>query len=131
MSNLLSTADGELAALATYRAAVRLALQQLAGTPGTAAARHTLVLGMSTAESYLGAAAKHELMGTACLCGHRWGDEQTARRHVEVMSLPNVSSGECDCSGERTAIPVFEGRCTGCGALLYEDGRRNRREVVS
>lgn len=43
----------------------------------------------------------------------------------------NSTSGECDCPGDRDEIPTFEGRCTGCGANLYEDRRRYRIEVAS
>lgn len=68
----------------------------------------------------------------ACACGRTWErfggpDEHSARRHALVMSLPNSNSGECDCGGDRSAIPVFEGRCTGCGAVLHEAALANRK----
>lgn len=71
-----------------------------------------------------------------CVCGrtyYRMGlpDEYQAERHVHVMSLPNILSGECDCRGNRDAIPVFEGRCTGCGAVLHEAALANRKAVTA
>lgn len=67
-----------------------------------------------------------------CVCGrtyYRMGlpDEAQAARHVHVMGLPNILSAECDCPGNRDAIPVFEGRCTGCGAVLLGSALAGRR----
>jgi hypothetical protein len=67
-----------------------------------------------------------------CVCGriyYRMGlpDEYQAARHVHVMGLPNILSGECDCPGSRDAVPVFEGRCTGCGAVLSEAALAGRK----
>lgn len=46
--------------------------------------------------------------------------------------LHNKNSGQCDCPvRNRADIPMCEGRCTGCGARLYEDGRRHRTEVAA
>lgn len=70
-----------------------------------------------------------------CVCGrtyYRMGlpDEYQAERHVHVMGLPNILSAECDCPGNREAIPVFEGRCTGCGAVLLMGALANRKGVA-
>lgn len=152
-----SSPAAAVSALATYRAAVRLALRALYAGEGDGAVRHALAEGMLLAEGYLArmdeavellsnydAAMPREVLrhyivrGTfrsgswqlnACACGRSYEHEATARLHVLVMSRHNILSGECDCSGNRVEIPLFEGRCMGCGALLYEDGRRNREEV--
>lgn len=50
-----------------------------------------------------------------------------AEDHVRVMALPNVNSSECDCPGDRDQIPVFEGRCTGCGAVLLGSALAGRK----
>lgn len=149
-----------VSALATYRAAVQLALRHLFAGLGETAVRNTLTEGMLLAEGYVGrlddaAGTIAELDRTLprarllhyvvegtfqqgrvylnrCVCGrtyYRMGlpDEYQAARHVHVMSLPNILSGECDCPGNRDAIPVFEGRCTGCGAVLSETALTNRK----
>ena len=156
-----SSPAAAVSALATYRAAVRLALRALYAGEGDGAVRHALAEGMLLAEGYLArmdeavellsnydAAMPREVLRhyivrgprmyagswayNACACGRTWErfggpDEHSARRHALVMSLPNILSGECDCGGNRDAIPVFEGRCTGCGAVLHGAALANRR----
>ena len=45
--------------------------------------------------------------------------------------LHNSRSSECDCPGDRDAIPMAEGRCTKCGARLQDTARRHRIEVTA
>lgn len=67
-----------------------------------------------------------------CTCGRtfdRMGAPcmSDAEDHVAVMALPNVNSSECDCPGDRDVIPVWDGRCSGCGAVLYGAALTNRK----
>ena len=60
-----------------------------------------------------------ERMGAPCMAD--------AENHVRVMQLPNVNSSECDCPGNRDAIHVWDGRCGGCGAVLYGSALAGRK----
>lgn len=67
-----------------------------------------------------------------CACGRRFERMgapcmSDAEQHVRVMQLPNVNSSECDCRGNRDAIPVWDGRCGGCGAVLYGSALAGRK----
>jgi hypothetical protein len=57
--------------------------------------------------------------GAPCMSG--------AEAHVRVMARPNVNSSECDCHGDREAIPVWDGRCSGCGAVLDGSALASRK----
>ena len=116
----LLTAEGYLARMDE---AIALISRYDAAMPREAL-RHYIV---EPARLYAGARAYN-----GCACGRVWErfggpDEHAARLHVRLMSLPNILSGECDCPGNRDAIPVFEDRCTGCGAVLHGAALANRR----
>lgn len=137
----------ERAALEAYRAAVYGALKAMGRGESIVPIRNILMEGLLRGDGYLtlleDAIAFSERITTGlyreilshypvaggCACGR---DDERAARHIQVMNLPNIYSGECDCEPfDQFDLLMFEGRCTGCGALLAGEALQFRREVES